>query len=61
MDNQRDFDNTHQSIEAPAGSGAKKRYQKPTFRHERVFETRALTCGKVQSTQGSCTHNRHTS
>ena len=37
---------------------AKKPYQKPEVRHEQVFETRALTCGKVQTTQGSCHYNR---
>jgi hypothetical protein len=40
---------------------AKKPYQKPEFRFERVFETRALTCGKVHPTQSSCTHNRKNS
>jgi len=40
---------------------AKKPYQKPAFRHERVFETRALVCGKVQGTQGACASNRKTS
>jgi hypothetical protein len=30
-------------------------------RHERVFETTALTCGKVQATQGQCVHNRKNS
>ena len=39
----------------------KKPYHKPEFRFERVFETRALTCGKVQTTQASCAHNRRTS
>ena len=39
----------------------KKPYQKPEFRFERVFETRALTCGKVQTTQASCAHNRKNS
>ncbi len=39
----------------------KKPYQKPTVRYERVFEVRALTCGKVQTTQGSCHYNRRTS
>ncbi len=39
----------------------KKPYRKPEFRFERVFETRALTCGKVQQTQGSCAHNRKSS
>lgn len=31
-----------------AGKG-KKLYQKPGFRYERVFETLALSCGKVTS------------
>ena len=39
----------------------KRPYRKPEFRFERVFETRALTCGKVQQTQGSCAHNRKSS
>jgi hypothetical protein len=42
-------------------AAAKKPYQKPEVRHERVFETMALACGKVQSTQGSCHHNRRNS
>jgi len=29
---------------------AKKSYQKPAFRFDRVFETRALSCGKVNIT-----------
>jgi hypothetical protein len=40
---------------------AKKRYRKPSFRQERIFETMALSCGKVQTTQGSCAHNRKAS
>ena len=40
---------------------AKKIYQKPTVRYERVFETSALTCGKVQTTQSGCHQNRKTS
>jgi hypothetical protein len=35
--------------------------QKPAFRFERVFETSALSCGKVQSTQTGCRSNRKTS
>jgi len=42
-------------------SSAKKPYQKPEVRHERVFETMALSCGKVQNTQGSCRFNRRAS
>jgi hypothetical protein len=48
-----------QSAESKAS--VKKPYQKPEVRHERVFETMALSCGKVQSTQGSCHHNRKAS
>ncbi len=33
---------------------AKKPYQKPSFRHEKVFETMALACGKIQPTQHNC-------
>ena len=44
-----------QNIEG--GRRGKKPYHKPAFRHERVFETRALTCGKISDTQFSCKHN----
>jgi hypothetical protein len=36
-------------------------YTKPTFRHESVFETSALSCGKVKSTQAGCSHNKKVS
>jgi len=36
----------------------KKPYQKPEFRYERVFETRALACGKLSSTQAQCRFNQ---
>jgi hypothetical protein len=39
----------------------KKTYKKPAFRFERVFETSALSCGKIHGTQGSCLHNRKVS
>ena len=29
-------------------------YEKPEFRHEGVFETMALSCGKISGTQGAC-------
>jgi hypothetical protein len=32
----------------------RKPYQKPAFRFERVFETMALSCGKISPTQGHC-------
>jgi hypothetical protein len=49
---------------APTGDAkraARKPYVKPEVRHERVFETMALSCGKVQTTQASCHFNRKTS
>jgi hypothetical protein len=42
-------------------SQGKKLYQKPTFRHERVFETLALSCGKVGATLPQCQFSRKTS
>lgn len=32
----------------------KKPYEKPSFRHEQVFVTTALSCGKVGATQTAC-------
>ena len=45
----------------PAGPKPKEPYLKPAFRHERVFETMALACGKVNQTQATCHSNRKTS
>jgi len=42
-------------------SKPKKPYKKPAFRHERVFETMALACGKLSPTQLSCRFNRKNS
>jgi hypothetical protein len=39
-------------------SGKKKPYRKPAYRYERVFETMALSCGKVQNSQSGCHSNR---
>ncbi len=39
----------------------KKPYQEPAFRHERVFETMALSCGKISATQFQCQFNRQSS
>ncbi|SPF33198.1 conserved hypothetical protein [Candidatus Sulfopaludibacter sp. SbA4] len=58
--NEHDFEDTQRPIEPPAG-GVKAPYRKPAFRYERIFETRALTCGKIGSTQKSCTTNRYNS
>ncbi len=40
---------------------AKKPYQKPEFRYEKVFETMALACGKVHPVQAQCRFNRKNS
>jgi len=40
---------------------AKKTYAKPAFRFERVFETQALSCGKIGSTSTQCKLNPKTS
>jgi len=42
-------------------SGQKKPYQKPVFRSERVFETAALSCGKLAGTSAICNSSRKTS
>lgn len=41
---------------SPSGAedSGKRHYEKPAFRHERVFETMALACGKISTTQGQC-------
>jgi len=43
---------------APEGRPAqRKKYEKPSFRFERVFETMALSCGKVSTFEFQC-HSR---
>lgn len=51
--------NSTDQMQRPTNSGVakgsrKKPYVKPAVRHERVFETSALTCGKVGGTGGNC-------
>jgi hypothetical protein len=46
---------------APSQGAGKKAYRKPEFRYERVFETLALACGKLEGSQGQCRFNRKTS
>jgi hypothetical protein len=48
-------------LSLPEPNPARKPYQRPQFRFESVFETRALTCGKVATTQATCNHNRKNS
>lgn len=47
--------------EIEPGTQRKKPYHKPARRRERVFETTAMACGKVQSTQAQCHNNRKNS
>jgi hypothetical protein len=44
-----------------AQQAVRKPYRKPEVRHEQVFETRALSCGKIQVTQYGCHQNRRNS
>jgi hypothetical protein len=46
---------------AESRDDAKKPYVKPAFRHEQVFETMALACGKKNSTQAQCRTSRKNS
>jgi len=47
---------------APLQNGKRKKpYQKPSFEHEKVFETMALACGKLHPTQAQCRFNRKNS
>ena len=52
----------HEDVQAAESkSSVKKPYQKPQVRHERVFETMALACGKIGDTTHACSLNRKTS
>jgi len=52
---------SHESaVPGPTRSG-KRPYQQPTYRFERVFETMALSCGKVQPVEFQCRFNRKNS
>ena len=46
--------NNSSSDQSPTATTAKKPYEKPSFRFEEVFVTTALSCGKINATQGSC-------
>ena len=59
MRQREDTDRRASPLEAQ--QAVRKPYRKPAVRHEQVFETRALTCGKMNTTQGSCHFERKTS
>jgi hypothetical protein len=54
-------DKLDQDVQQPSDSTAKKPYVKPSFQTEQVFETMALSCGKVSSTQAPCHNNQKAS
>ena len=54
-------DHPHRAPSTSETKSAKKPYQKPEVRHERVFETMALSCGKVQTTSHACRVSRKNS
>jgi hypothetical protein len=47
--------NNDMSTEDRPSPVAKRPYEKPTFRYEKVFVTTALSCGKINPTQQGCT------
>jgi hypothetical protein len=49
------------NLQRETQSSAKRAYSKPEFRFENVFETRALSCGKMHATQSQCHFNRKSS
>ncbi len=55
-----DMSNADKGKLKPAARG-KKPYQKPSFKHEKVFETMALACGKISGTQQTCRQVRKNS
>ena len=54
-------ENSAEKKERESRVPGKKPYQKPEFRFEQVFETMALSCGKVSPTEFQCRFNRKTS
>jgi hypothetical protein len=55
----RDVSGLVNAVQATAGG--KKPYVKPSFVHERAFETMALSCGKINSSQAQCKSNKKNS
>ncbi len=53
--------NTNEQNSGESPRIAKKQYQDPAFRYERVFETMALSCGKIGPTDFMCRSRPHSS
>jgi hypothetical protein len=58
MSEPREHHDAAQRKKLSQSSSPKKRYNKPGFKHEKVFETMALACGKLSATQAQCRFNR---
>lgn len=58
---QREESDQYASLTEEARAAVRKPYQKPAVRYERIFETSALACGKVQTRTQSCRVNRKNS
>jgi len=56
---EQDWNTNESAVESHRST--KKQYQEPAFRHERVFETMALSCGKVGPTDFMCRARPHSS
>jgi hypothetical protein len=54
-------ENNPSVVRSQVQEAAKKPYRKPEFRFEQVFETRALACGKISTTEAQCASNTKTS
>ena len=52
---------TGTAVEVVSSRKEKRPYTKPTYRYERVFETMALSCGKIDPTQFLCHFHRKNS
>jgi hypothetical protein len=53
--------NDKSSHRTPTPVAEKKPYVKPAFRYEKVFETQALSCGKLPNSSFQCNSNPKTS
>ena len=56
-----DKDNSSQQDSNGSEPLVKRKYEKPSFRFEKVFETMALACGKISPTEFQCRFNRKSS
>ena len=61
MSEQKNPDQLKLPPASASSDSPKKPYLKPAFRHEQVFETMALACGKLNPTQSQCRVNRKNS